>query len=49
MTHAEFRRGIRRGDFIEHAEIYGEIYGTPKAPLAEAVAPGRRGIPPHHF
>jgi guanylate kinase len=44
LTRRDFRAGIRRGDFVEHAEIYGNFYGTPKAPLAEAVARGRRVV-----
>lgn len=44
LTHDAFRRGIRRGDFVEHAEIYGQCYGTPKAPLVEAVERGRRVV-----
>jgi guanylate kinase len=44
LSRARFRRGLARGDFVEHARIYGELYGTPAAPLRRAVAAGRRVI-----
>lgn len=40
MSRAEFERA----DLIEWAEIYGEVYGTPKAPLVEAVRRGRKVV-----
>lgn len=44
LSRKEFRDGLRRGEFIEHAEIYGQMYGTPRGPLAEGVRRGRRII-----
>lgn len=44
MTRRAFLRDLKRGGFIEHAEIYGNLYGTPKAPLVEAVRSGRRVV-----
>jgi guanylate kinase len=37
----EFRAGIASGRFIEWAEVYGRLYGTPRAPLEAALAEGR--------
>lgn len=35
-----FRKRIEAGDFIEWAEVHGNLYGTLSAPLEEAVAAG---------
>ena len=32
---------IERKQFLEYAEVFGNYYGTPKAPVDEAVAAGR--------
>ncbi len=32
-TRDEFRAHIENGDFIEHAEVYGNLYGTLRAPI----------------
>lgn len=37
----EFRRRIARGEFIEHAEVYGNLYGTLRAPLEDAIRAGQ--------
>ena len=37
----EFRQRIARGEFIEHAEVYGNLYGTLREPLAQAIDSGR--------
>lgn len=39
---ATFQQKIERGEFIEWAEVYGQFYGTPRAPVDEARA--RRGV-----
>ncbi|MDR1815549.1 MAG: guanylate kinase [Clostridiales Family XIII bacterium] len=36
-----FEAHARAGGFFEHAEVYGERYGTPKEPALEALAKGR--------
>ncbi len=33
-----FQRGIERGDFLEYANVHGNFYGTPKAPMLRALA-----------
>lgn len=30
-----------RGEFLESAEVYGNLYGTPRRPVEEAIASGR--------
>jgi guanylate kinase len=37
----EFRQRIARGEFIEHAEVYGNLYGTLRKPLEQAIAAGQ--------
>ena len=31
MTRTEFQRRINAGDFLEHAEVHGNWYGTPRS------------------
>ena len=34
--------GMRdRGEFLESAEVYGNLYGTPRAPVEQAITEGR--------
>lgn len=37
----EFRRRLQRGEFIEHAEVFGNMYGTLRAPMEAALAAGQ--------
>jgi len=37
----EFKHRIARGEFIEHAEVYGNLYGTLRGPLETAIAAGQ--------
>lgn len=37
----EFRRKVTAGDFVEHAEVHGRLYGTLRAPLDRAIADGK--------
>lgn len=37
----EFRKRIEQGDFIEYADVYGNLYGTLRAPMKEALDQGR--------
>lgn len=32
---------MRRGDFLEHEEIFKNLYGTPRGPLLAAIQAGR--------
>jgi guanylate kinase len=38
---AEFQRMIAAGELIEHAEVFGRFYGTPRAAVEQALAAGR--------
>jgi guanylate kinase len=38
---ATFRGMIERKEFLEYAEVFGNYYGTPKAPVDEALNVGR--------
>lgn len=37
----EFTGMVERGEMLEHAEVFGNFYGTPRAPVEEAIAAGR--------
>lgn len=37
----EFQRMIEKNEFLEHAEVFGNFYGTARTGLAEAAAHGR--------
>ena len=37
----QFRDMVARGEMLEHAEVFGNFYGTPRAPVEAAMAEGR--------
>ena len=37
----DFGLMVNRGELLEHAKVFGNYYGTPKAPVDEALAAGR--------
>ena len=41
QTTERFRRMIERDELLEWAEVYGNLYGVPKAPAARAISQGR--------
>ena len=41
VTREQFEEMISRAQFFEHAEYVGEYYGTPKAPIYEAIERGQ--------
>jgi len=41
LEKADFQERIKRGEFIEWAEVYGNLYGTLRAPMDEAIAAGK--------
>ena len=41
LTAEQFRSKVEEGAFIEYAEVYGNLYGTLRAPMEAAIAAGR--------
>lgn len=41
VTDAEFDRMIEEGEFLEYATVFGNRYGTPRAPVQAALARGQ--------
>ena len=37
----EFQRMVAEGQMLEHAEVFGNLYGSPRAPVEAAMAEGR--------
>jgi guanylate kinase len=44
ISRDDFQKMIRNKDLLEYADVFGNYYGTPKAPVLEAVAEGRIAI-----
>ncbi|MGY6549542.1 MAG: guanylate kinase [Roseinatronobacter sp.] len=40
-SRAEFEAMIAAGEMLEHAEVFGNLYGSPKAPIEAALSEGR--------
>jgi guanylate kinase len=40
VDHKAFRRMIEDGEMLEHAEVFGNLYGSPKGPVVEALSQG---------
>lgn len=40
-SRAEFEQMIAAGEMLEHAEVFGNFYGSPKGPVEAALAQGR--------
>lgn len=40
-SHDEFRALVEDGGMLEHAEVFGNYYGSPKAPVEQAMREGR--------
>jgi guanylate kinase len=41
ITPDEFRRMVERGEFLEHAQVFDNFYGTARATVREALAAGK--------
>ena len=41
LTVDEFREKINDGQFLEHAEVFGNLYGTPLQPVLESINNGK--------
>jgi guanylate kinase len=44
ISNAEFKQRIGQGLFVEYAEVFGNLYGTPKDKVDEALAAGKTVI-----
>jgi guanylate kinase len=44
VSSEEFQRRIKKGLLLEHAEVFGNLYGTPKDKVDEALAAGKTVI-----
>lgn len=40
-THDAFREMVEAGQMLEHAEVFGNFYGSPRAPVEAAIQSGR--------
>ncbi|WP_299559030.1 guanylate kinase [uncultured Sulfitobacter sp.] len=41
VTEEKFRGWVKDGDMLEHAHVFGNFYGSPKAPVQQAIDAGR--------
>ena len=41
ISRAEFEERLARGEFLEHAEVFGNYYGTHRGTLDAAMAEGK--------
>jgi guanylate kinase len=41
VTRPEFEDMVDRGELLEHAEVFGNLYGSPRAPIEAAMGQGR--------
>ncbi|HSV26253.1 MAG TPA: guanylate kinase [Sedimentisphaerales bacterium] len=44
VTRQQFRKMLKDGAFLEHAEVFGNMYGTPAEPAISAVNAGKSVI-----
>ena len=41
LQRGEFAKRVKAGELLEHADVYGHSYGTPKGPILKHLAAGR--------
>jgi guanylate kinase len=41
VDHARFEQMVEQGELLEHARVFGNMYGTPRAAVAQALDAGR--------
>jgi guanylate kinase len=44
LSETEFKRRIAQGAFLEYANVYGDLYGTPVEPIKQALEQGKTVI-----
>jgi guanylate kinase len=40
VTREQFNEMVKAGEFLEHAEVFGNLYGTPRRPVEDMMASG---------
>ncbi|EPX79051.1 guanylate kinase [Litoreibacter arenae] len=40
-SHDDFRKMVAEGEMLEHAEVFDNLYGSPKGPVEDAIKEGR--------
>ncbi|MDH7599076.1 MAG: guanylate kinase [Sedimentisphaerales bacterium] len=41
ISRDQFEQGIAQGRFLEYAEVFGNLYGTPREPIEQALGQGK--------
>jgi len=41
VTETAFKQSVNDGDMLEHAHVFGNFYGSPRGPVAQAIEAGR--------
>lgn len=44
LSEGEFKRQVAQGEMLEHAQVFGNFYGSPKAPVKAAIEAGRDAL-----
>jgi guanylate kinase len=44
VSKGEFKKALKEGRLLEHAEVFGNMYGTPREPVMKALEAGRSVI-----
>jgi len=44
LSQEEFQKRVETGGFLEHAEVFGNLYGTPREDVEQALAKGKTVI-----
>ena len=44
VSREEFQRRVAANDLLEHAEYVGQLYGTPRRPVEDALASGKNVV-----